>query len=279
MSRSSIEKYRVAGVYRVELKPMDYKENYEGLIPEGSFRISPSSVSKFADKKWEWYRSQVLGLEVFAGNFYSVLGSCVHRIAESYTKLRKVDKQELYDYIDASECLEQEEKEKIKEQMIPMGQALIDYLRVHGIPEKSEDTICTEILPGVYVAGTADALIGDTIVDYKTTSKTTPDDYIPMHYKWHLLTYAWVYRKLGIDVTRMRIVWITQNVVGRISEKTGKPMKDYPSQVVPVTELITDDDMEFIEQYLKLIAETYLKAKECPELTYLLYSDYRLKEA
>ena len=262
----------------MELKPMNYKENYEGLIPEGAFRISPSAVSKFADKKWEWYRSQVLGEEVFKGNFFSVLGSCVHRIAESYTKLQKVDKQELYDYVDASECLEQEEKDRIKDQMIPMGQVLIDYLRVHGIPEKSEDAICVELMPGVYVGGTADALIGDTIVDYKTTSKITPDDYIPMHYKWQLLTYAWVYRKLGVDVTRMRIVWITQNVVGRVSEKTGKPMKDYPSQVVPVTELINDEDMEFIEQYLKLIAETYLKAKECPELTYLLYSDYRLKE-
>jgi hypothetical protein len=263
----------------VELKPMNYRENYEGFIPEGAFRISPSAVSKFADKKWEWYRAQVLGEEVFKGNFFSVLGSCVHRIAESYTKLQKVDKQELYGYIDSSECLEQEEKDRIKDQMIPMGQVLIDYLRVHGIPEKSEDAICVELMPGVYVGGTADALIGDTIVDYKTTSKITPDDFIPMHYKWQLLTYAWVYRKLGVDVTRMRIVWITQNIVGRISEKTGKPMKDYPSQVVPVTELITDEDMEFIEQYLKLIAETYLKAKECPELTYLLYSDYRLKEA
>ena len=279
MSGSFVSKYRMAGERRVELKPMNYKENYEGLIPEGAFRISPSAVAKFADKKWECYRSQALGEEVFKDNFFSVLGSCVHRIAESYTKLQKVDKQELYDYVDASECLEQEEKDRIKDQMIPMGQVLIDYLRVHGIPEKSEDAICVELMPGVYVGGTADALIGDTIVDYKTTSKITPDDFIPMHYKWQLLTYAWIYRKLGVDVTRMRIVWITQNVVGRISEKTGKPMKDYPSQVVPVTELINEEDMEFIEQYLKLIAETYLKAKECPELTYLLYSDYRLKEA
>ena len=279
MSGSFVGKYRMAGECRVELKPMNYKENYEGLIPEGAFRISPSSVAKFTDKKWEWYRSQVLGEEVFKGNFFSVLGSCVHRIAESYTKLQKVDKQELYDYVEASECLEQEEKDRIKDQVIPMGQVLIDYLRVHGIPEKSEDAICVELMPGVYVGGTADALIGDTIVDYKTTSKTTPDDFIHMHYKWQLLTYAWIYRKLGVDVTRMRIVWITQNVVGRISEKTGKPMKDYPSQVVSVTELINEEDMEFIEQYLKLIAETYLKAKECPELTYLLYSDYRLKEA
>ena len=35
--------------------------------------------------------------------------------------------------------------------------------------------------------------------------------------------------------------------------------------------------MRFIEDYLKLIGETYLKSKESPELTYLLFGDYRLK--
>ena len=75
----------------------------------------------------------------------------------------------------------------------------------------------------------------------------------------------------------MRLVWITNNVVGRISEKTGKPMKDYPARVVAITQVITEDDMRFIEDYLKLIGETYLKSKESPELTYLLFGDYRLK--
>lgn len=261
-----------------ELKPMDYKENYSGLLPEDVFRISPSSVYKFTDRKWEWYRSQVLGEETFTGSTSTVLGSCVHRIAESYIKLKKVDKDEIYSYIDSFASNTDIDREFIKEQFIPMGQALIDYLRVHGIPDKSEDTIATELIPGVWVAGTADAVIGDTLVDFKTTSKTTPDDYIPNYYKWQLLTYAWVYRKLGIDINRIRIVWITNNVVGRISEKTGKPLKDYPTQVVPVTELISDDDMRFIEDYLKLIGETYLKGKEDPSLVYLLYSDYRLKE-
>ena len=100
---------------------------------------------------------------------------------------------------------------------------------------------------------------------------------MPQNYKVQLLTYAWIYRKLGVDIQNIRIVWITNNIVGRVSEKTGKPLKDYPSKVIPVTQVITNEDMEFIESYLKLIAETYLKAKECPELTYLLFSDYRLK--
>ncbi|WP_169777746.1 PD-(D/E)XK nuclease family protein [Campylobacter curvus] len=260
-----------------DLKPMDYEENYKDLIPEGAFRISPSSIYQFTSEKWNWYRSQILGEKLFEGNKYTILGSCVHRIAESYIKTKDVNRTEIVAYIDKQSCIDTLDKEWIKDQWRPMGQALIDYLRVFGIPERSEEAIAYELYPNVFVGGTADAVIGDTLVDYKTTSKTTPDTFIPKHYKWQLLTYAYIYRKMGLDITRIRIVWVTNNIVNRISEKTGKPMKDYPSSVVPVTELITDDDMRFIEDYLKLIAETYLKSKENPELTYLLYSDYRLK--
>lgn len=260
------------------LKPMNYQENYLDLLPEGSFRISPSSVAKFTEKKWEWYQENVLGNKIFEGSTSTVLGSCVHRIAESYIKTNAVDKDELYAYID-SQSNPEIDKEYIKDQFIPMGQALIDYLRVFGIPDRSEEAIACKIVDNVYAAGTADAVIGDTLIDFKTTSKTSIDEtYMPNNYKWQLLTYAYIYRKMGVDINRIRIVWITNNIVGRVSEKTGKPLKDYPSQVIPVTQVITDEDMQFIEDYLRLIAETYLKGVEDPKLVYLLYSDYRLKE-
>ena len=70
------------------LKSLDYKENYETLIPEGNFRISPSMVAKFTEKKWEWYQSQVLGNSEFNGNTATVLGTCVHRCAEVFTKCK-----------------------------------------------------------------------------------------------------------------------------------------------------------------------------------------------
>ena len=262
-----------------EMKSLDYKENYEHLVPQDAFRISPSMIYHFSDKKWEWYRTQVLGEQgSFIGSDSTVLGTCIHRVAERYIKTGKIDLDELYNYVDNYKEIELENPEFIKSQIEPMGQALINYLDFFGIPERSEEAIAAEILPNIYAGGTADALIGDTLIDFKTTSLTTPKEYIPNNYKWQLLTYAWIYRKMGVNVNKIRIVWITNNIVGRISEKTGKPLKDYPSQVVPVTEVITEDDMRFIEDYLRLIAETYLKGKECPELVYLLYSDYRLKD-
>jgi hypothetical protein len=119
---------------------------------------------------------------------------------------------------------------------------------------------------------------GGVIVDYKTTSDKTPKNYIPMYYKYQLLAYAYIYNKMGIYVDRIRIIWVTRNDVGRISEKTGKPMKDYPSQAVEVTEQITETDLLFIESILKLISESAYTAIKHPELAYLIFKDYRLKK-
>lgn len=266
------------------LKSLDYKENYTNLIPEGNFRISPSAVSKFSDRKWEWYQSQVLGNVTFMGNTSTVLGTCVHRCAEVFSKCKTEEERafirdEIPSYINSFTMNPDVDVAYCLDQWRPMGQAVINFLTLYGIPERSEDAIAAKLMEGVYVGGTADALIGDTIIDYKTTSMMSPNEnVIPHGYKLQLLTYAWIYRKLGIEVNNMKLIWITPNAVGRISEKTGKAMKDYPSRAIPITIGISQEDMDFIEGYLKLIGETYLKAKERPELTYLLYGDYRLKD-
>lgn len=260
-----------------DLKSFDYKANYKGIIPDGDFRISPSMVSKFNDKKWEWYASQVIGEDTFKDNKSTILGTCIHKVAEEWIKNGNFPLG-LTEYIDSFNELELSEKEFIKSQLEPMGNALIDYLSFFGTPEISEETIKYEIMPHIWVAGTVDAKIDDCIVDFKTTSIQTVQEKMPNNYKWQLLTYAWIYKKLGIEINKIRIVWVTQNRVGEISQKTGKPLKDYYSMAYPITEEITEEDMRFIDDYLHLIAETYQMAKDKPELTYLLFADYRLKE-
>lgn len=79
-------------------------------------------------------------------------------------------------------------------------------------------------------------------------------------------------------VDRIEIKWITHNHVNRISEKTGKPMKDYPTQVVSVIQAITEEDYAFIESILKLVAESVKYVKENPKTAYIVFKDYRLKE-
>ncbi|MBS9782736.1 MAG: hypothetical protein KGV43_02920, partial [Arcobacter sp.] len=113
-----------------------------------------------------------------------------------------------------------------------MCNALHSHLCTFGIPQKAEETVLEEILPNIYIGGTYDALLHDRVlIDYKTTSDLVAKTYIPTNYKWQLLTYAWLLKQKGIEIDTIRIIWITKNVVGRISEKTGKPMKDYPSTV------------------------------------------------
>lgn len=260
------------------LKSLNYQDNYN--LPKGAIRISPSTIHKFNDRKWEWYQEQILGNQVFTGNTSSVLGTIVHRVAEVYIKKSSTPeelKAEIATYLSTIDNPEID-IEEIKNHYSPMGNALITHLQSFGVPEKSEEVISYEILPNIFVCGTADARLGSTLIDFKTTNTLTPRTDMLQQYKWQLLTYAWIYEKLDIDIDTIQIQWITRNNVGRISSKTGKPMKDYPSTVTAVSHLVTNDDMEFINNYLHLIAETVQKSQEDPSLNYLLFSDYRLKD-
>jgi hypothetical protein len=256
---------------------LDYVSGASILPPDHKFKISPSAINKFFAKPHEWFRSEVLGEDTFLGNTASVLGTIVHFCAEEYSKTEKVDVAEIEKYI-ASIDNPDVDVQYISEQWKPMGQALIDYLRTSGLPQRSEELIHYEVQPGYFVAGSADAVIGDCLVDYKSCSQLNPPTEIPPYYRYQLLTYAYIYNKLSIPINRIRIVWITNNVVGRISEKTGKPMKDYPATVGVCTETITNDDLDFIESILKLICETVETYYDNPNLAYLLFRDYRLKK-
>lgn len=255
---------------------LDYVSGDSILPATAKFKISPSAINKFFAYPHDWFQSEVLGNETFAGNTASTLGTIVHFCAEEYTKTQAVDAAEIEKFISSVENPEINVG-YIQAQWKPMGQALIEYLRAQGLPQRSEELIKAEILPDYWVAGSCDAVTGDCVVDYKTTSQMTAPTAIPSHYRYQLLAYAYMYNKIGIPINRIRIVWITNNVVGRISEKTNKPMKDYPATVTACTEMITNEDLDFIESILKLISETVAYYKANPELAYLLFRDYRLK--
>ena len=259
-----------------EMKPMDYDTSYEGLIPEGNFRISPSMLDKFNSCKHEWYRSQVLGEKTFLGNTSTELGKCLHRVAEQYIKTNKVDDAEIMQYIDSIDNFDVD-KDYIKQQYEPMKLALLAYLTSNPKPQYSEHTIAKELMKGIYVGGTVDAITSDEIIDFKTTDTMSPIQKIPSYYKWQMLAYAWMLRELGMEKRFLKLIWITTSRVGRVSEKTGKPLKDSPSEIFEIVEEITPQDYEFIESYLRLIGESVLAGYKYPELVYIIFADYRLK--
>lgn len=262
---------------------LDYN-NGSGVLPEGAFRISASSFNMFMTAPHQWFREHVLGEEGFTGSTASVIGTCVHYIAEKYAKGKHPDVMQIEQYITNHTDNENVDCAEVRRQYKMMGEALVNQYISTNKPYRVEEFISHEMYPGIFPSGSCDAVHGSDsdacIVDYKTYNSNTKPKNIPLGYKYQLLIYAYLYGLQGVNVTRIRLVYLSRYTDTRgISEKTGKPIgkESYP-EVTVLTEEITDEDIEFIKSVLSLCAETYIKYKEDPSLAFLLYRDYRLKE-
>jgi len=255
---------------------LDYDDGMDKL-PDCTFKISPSAFSRFMNRPHEWYREQVLGEGTFEGNTSTVIGTLVHYVAEKVAKHEDVDKAQIAKYVDSFADNEDVDIEEVLRDYKPMAERLVNDYVLENMPEVSEDFIAAYVKENVWVAGSVDAFDNGMIVDYKTYKSKTKPKSIPMDYKYQLLLYAYIYKRMGRDVDRIRLVYVNRNIDGGISEKTGKPLKSYPPEVTVLTEVVTQDDIDFIESVLLLCSDTYLKSIEDPSLVYMLYRDYRLK--
>ena len=251
------------------------------VIPSGAFRISPSQLSKFFDSTSQWYREHLLGeAPAFTGSTASELGNCVHAAAHMYFDTKSVDKQAILSYIN-SITNPDVDKSILRAQIKPMIETLINQFLKLNVGTHAEYFAHTLISPGVYAAGSIDMYDERkaTIYDFKTTGSLDtariPTSF-PRAYWFQQMTYAYILRQQGLPVDYLKLVYITRDNTGRISEKTGKPLKDYPSECHIVTELVTQDSLDLIKGVLKLIAASVTTWQSNPELRYLLAQDYRL---
>ena len=287
---------------------LDYN-NGTNVVPEGEFRISASGISKFFTATNAWYRENLLGESGFTGNSASVTGTIVHYILEQYAAkqhLSDEDKEQMELYITkhcdpSSADFEAEIDESyIRDQYKVMAETGVNSYLQENMPTHVEPFIANEVLPGIHVGGSIDNLTlenpkyssddhsfdnlvscgGGIICDYKTTGTrpTSLPKNIQYSHKMQLLTYAWVLKQMGITIDRVRIIYITKNDTGRVSEKTGKPLTQYPSQVVTLTEQITDEDFDMVEGVIKLIAHSVDHWNKSPEFRHLLAQDWRLRD-
>ena len=277
---------------------LDYNYVPEGQQPHDttSFRIQASSISQFFDYTNQWYRTKLLGEDGFLGNNSSVIGTCLHFLSEQYTnsQITAEDKQEVYAYINEQAELQPDviDVAFIREQLTPMWKELKSHLDNKPL-SLAEPFLELQMLPGITVGGSIDGLRCldgtkhqslDTmsgkqveIVDWKTTSALNAPTTISKAYEFQLLTYAYVLKqKYNINVVSMNITYITQNQVGRISETTGKPMKDYPTTVSEVIKPVTSESLEFIESVIKLVAHSVHRFVTVASDRFLLSQDYRL---
>jgi len=261
-------------------------------IGDKSFRISASGISRFFSHTRQWWGESFLNEEGFVSSTASVLGTITHRIAELHARNGEVTEQ---DYKDIEEYIDvhtiagwdkyniEVDAEIIRYQYPIMGQALVSRYLKSNPPEMIEPFLYHEELKGIGGGGSIDNVSkgesgGLIIVDYKTSSATSLPDKIVYAYRLQLLTYAYLLTKKGHSVKEIRIVYVSRNNVGRVSEKTGKPLKQYPTKVKVITESINEQDLEYIERVIKLIAESVDCWNKQPEMRHLLCQDLRQKK-
>ena len=252
----------------------------DGSIPDDAFRISPSQLSKFLDTTTAWYREQLLGEAGFLGSTASELGNVVHAAAHMYHNTGTVDRTALQAYITSLKNPEVD-KSIITYQMKPMIEVLINQFLSKSSATHAEEFVSTQIIPGVYAAGSIDRYDEHTatVFDYKTMGSLdtarVPTRF-PRSYYFQQLCYAYILRQQGRPVDFCKLVYVSRDNTGRISPKTNKPLKDYPSEVNIVTHQITAEDMSIIKNTLMLIAHSVKLWKAQPELRFALAQDFRL---
>lgn len=257
-------------------KPVTAIDYYDGKneLPEGAFRISASSFSTFVSRPWQYYKENVLGLGGFNGNTSSVIGSVVHFCAEQKAQGKEPDINEINQYIENQSDNIDVDKSIVADNWKPMAMELVNSYVLPSINQYTtvEEFVTYDLGDGIYAGGSIDAIQGDTIVDYKTTSSKAPT-MIPPHYKQQLLVYAWVLKQLGRQMERIRLVYINRPIdTRRISEKTGKPIGKYtPPEVTVLTELITSEDIKWIGDMISLCKDKLLATEQYPELRNLIW--------
>ena len=258
---------------------MSYFSYYDGAddLSKDVFKISPSRLSRFFDDTSNWYRECLLGEDpLFTGNTSSVLGTVVHGLAEMFHKTGAVDYSLAEDFLDTITDPEVDTA-FIRTQYPAMSEALITQF-VRGQVGTAEPFLHHEVLPNISVGGSIDLLCPTEIVDYKTTSQLSPPTRIPRNYFFQQMAYVWLARQKGMDIKTFRLVFITTNITGRISDVTGKPMKDYPTTVTSLVHEVLPSDLELIDGVIRLVADSVKAFKERPDIRHLLAQDMRLKE-
>lgn len=253
-------------------------------LPEDAvFKISPSAFAKFIESPHIWYREQVLGEREFTHNTSTVIGTVVHYCAEMVAEGKPVDKRAIEEYVFSHAEHEEFDPNEVMAAYPAMAECLVNGYVLKNMNQYigTEMQFVAPLGDGFYAGGTLDVLQGSKndcmLVDYKTYSSKTKPKSIPRNYKYQLLVYAFMLMLNGYNVTRIRLVYVNRYVDGGLSEKTGKPLKSYPPEVTELTEVITEEDIEFIKSLLSLCKDTVIASNNHPELNHVIWHDWRLK--
>jgi len=263
--------------------PLVYDKSTDHLPEDLKLKISPSKFAKFINTPHKFYSEEILEEEGFTYNTSSVMGTIVHHLAELVASSKEINKQDIENYIELHEENEDYCKETVRNNFESVANVLINTYTIPRMGNflEVETKHFVKIDEGIYAAGTVDIIEGTKddcmLTDYKTYNSKTKPKALIKDYRIQALVYAYILRCNGYNVTRIRNVYINRNIDGGISEKTGKPLKSYPPEVTEITEVVTDEDMEFIKSVLELCADTYNAGVNYPQLLHVIWKDKRLQ--
>ena len=247
--------------------------------------ISPSGASGFFSSTSQWFREFIGQDKGFEGSTASVLGTVVHFYVEAHLKGYSSDTVNLAVARYHNKMLQEIDDldiGKVKREAMGMAARVLDHLHHKGLvpllTSEHFSSVCLDEDDQVYVAGSIDLHTSNTIYDIKTTSALNPPKAMPYNYKLQQLIYAWLLKQEGYNITRVVLLYVTCPQINRVSEKTGKPLKDYPTTVSEVVHVVTDEDMLMVDGMMNLICDSIITYDTQPDLRYLIAKDYRLKD-
>lgn len=243
-------------------------EKYQIVKIENKITFSGSNLINFySNPKRFWDR--IFDREQYIETTNTVLGTIVHYCANQYLTTRQVSSQEIENYLQRVDS--SVDRDFIRNCYKDMGNKLFEWLdsRVFG-SFKSEIPLKAEISKYGVLTGTCDLIMGDTLVDFKTTSQFTEHTDIARHYVQQLQAYYYLCHKNDIVINQAKIVYISVPRIGENSPKTGKPLKDYPCKVYEIPLANEYLDILKIDKYLKAIGEQIDFIKENPDKAHLI---------
>ncbi len=241
-------------------------ENSRAFKDQGGIILSPSGITKFFNNSKEWYQDRT-GVPSFDGNTATVLGNAIHAYIESVFAGYPVSRSEVEYWIDQKYALNVKvDKAEVLKHFTNMANAWFkdfytaegskrpDYIEVEM--EHMETTPEDPLQIGTF--GTADAIYGSILVDWKTCS-TKPKGI--GNYKYQLMQYARALKKLGVTVDTIKIVYIQ------------KPTKTIGARIYQFSHKITTQDWLETEWYTEVMINSLLLVKKNPGIVDLVFRE------
>ena len=275
---------------KVNYEVADYNDG-SSVLPADAFRISPSSIDKFFSKKREWYGENLLGeAKKFTGSTSTVLGTCVHQVCEVVAECKingeDYDSDKLHEavetYIDSFNGKEDFDTNMINSLWKSMAEPLVKEFVLQHNTLTTEDFISHEIRPGIFAAGSMDAITSSAPTDTWEDAKAGTESGIlcvrdwktagtkPSSFSWaytlQAFTYAYILRKNGINIREVELCFAV------------RPTKTLPVRTFSFKKPFDDNSYEMIEGILNVIADSVQCFNDYGDLQYLLAGDFRLKK-